>query len=497
MLSRLLILAVSSMVMLAVAVPDAEAQRRSNRNQDEQASNAENRTMSAAIGEPVLAAQTCLDEENYTCVINTLTPLLNGEINAFERFVILRMRGVAYYSLDRTEQAINDFLGAVNTGIATTDEEVQLRLNVGQLYIITERYSEGIRQMELAVRAGAELTPNLALMLAQAYAQAERYSEGLRYAEMQYNMASPRERRNYDMLLFYYQQLDRVPDQLRLISDMVERWPADRNIWTSLVALMARTNNESGAFEANKLMYLNGMLNEEREIVRLAQYYSYFEYPYRGAVILEREMNAGRVARSREHLEILANMWRQAREYERAIPVLEAVARQGDGEDYLRLAEALYQENRLAEAETAFETAINRGGLNRPGDAIALLGTVRYEQDNRQGALQAFRQCGQYSYSRRTCNGWVEFITNEINAARQRAELRVRVNTEECRNTVREAINLVTITGNESDFDEEGNAIIDVPERCQNFFNERGEQIGGYGFTAAAADSEADGADAG
>ena len=495
MLSRLLILAISTVITTAIVVPDADAQRR-NRDQDEQGSNAENRTMSAAVGEPVLAAQDCLDNENYTCVINTLTPLLNTEINSFERFVILRMRGVAYYSQDRTSQAINDFLGAINTGIATTDEEVQLRLNVGQLYIITERYSEGINQMEQAVRAGADLTPNLALMLAQAYAQADRYSEGLRYAEMQYNDTNPRERRNYDMLLFYYQQLERIPEQLRLISDMVERWPADRNIWTSLVALMARTNNESGAFEANKLMYLNGMLAEEREIVRLSQYYSYFEYPYRGAVILEREMNAGRVARSRENLEILANMWRQAREYERAIPVLEAVAERGSGEDFLRLAEALYNENRLAEAETAFETAINRGGLNRPGDAVALLGTVRYEQDNRQGALQAFRQCGQYSYSRRTCNGWVEFITNEINAAREREELRERVNTEECRNTVRAAIELATVTGDVSNIGEDGRIRITVPERCSTFFDEYGDQIGGYGYTASA-EEEADGSDAG
>ena len=34
------------------------------------------------------------------------------------------------------------------------------------------------------------------------------------------------------------------------------------------------------------------------------------------------EMNAGRVSRSNENLETLANMWRQAREFERAIPVL-------------------------------------------------------------------------------------------------------------------------------------------------------------------------------
>ena len=272
MLSRLLILALTSVITFAVAVPDADAQRR--RNQDEQQGSEEDRTMSAAIGEPILAAQECLEAENYTCVINTLTPLLGRDVNSYERFVILRMRAVAYYNQERTDLAINDFLGAVNTGAATTDEEVAIRLNVGQLYIITERYSEGISQMEQAIRAGADLTANLALMLAQAYAQAERFSDGLRYAEMQYNQSSPRERRNYDMLLFYYQQLERVPDQLRLITDMVERWPGDRNIWTSLVALMAQTNNESGAFEANKLMYLNGMLREERELVRLAQYYS-------------------------------------------------------------------------------------------------------------------------------------------------------------------------------------------------------------------------------
>ncbi|MEE2527022.1 hypothetical protein V0U79_11645 [Hyphobacterium sp. HN65] len=479
------------MVALAVAVPDADAQRR-NRNDDEQASNAENRTMSAAIGEPILAAQACLDEENYTCVLNTLTPLLGREINSYERFIILRMRGVAYYSQDNIPAAIRDFEGAINTGAGLLDENTALRTNVGQLYIITERYTEGINSLEQALREGADLTAGLSMLLAQAYAQADRYSGGLRYAESQYNMASPRERRNYDMLLLYYQQLERVPDQLRLISDMVERWPGDRNIWTSLVALMARTNNESGAFEANKLMYLNGMLTDERELVRLAQYYSYFEYPYRGAVILEREMNAGRVSRTNENLEILANMWRQAREYERAIPVLQAVAAQGDGEDYLRLAEALYNENRLAEAENAFETSINRGGLSRPGDAIALLGNVRYELDNRQGALAAFRQCTGYSYSRRTCTGWISFITNEINAETQRAELRVRVDTEECRNTVREAINLVTITGSEDDFDEEGRAIINVPERCQNYFDQYGDQIGGYGFEQAAAETEED-----
>ncbi|WP_109260853.1 tetratricopeptide repeat protein [Hyphobacterium indicum] len=488
MINRISFLIVAAAFAFVAVAPSADAQRRS-RN-DEQQGSAEDRTMSAQMGEPILAAQECIDADNMTCVINTLTPLLGRGPNPYEQFVIYRMRGVAYYNQDRTDLAIRDFEAALATGAATPDESTSLRTNIGQLYIVTERYTEGINQLERAISEGANLTPSLAMLLSQAYAQAERFREGLRYAQHQFDNASPRERRNFDMLLLYFQQLERTEDQLRLITQMVERWPGERNIWTSLVALMAQTNNESGAFEANKLMYLNGMLSDERELVRLAQYYSYFEYPYRGAVILEREMNAGRVTRSRENLEILANMWRQAREYERAIPVLEAVAERGDGEDYLRLGEAYYQENRLAEAESAFESALARGGISRPGDTQALLGTVRYEQGNRQSALQAFRGCTQYSYSRRTCSGWVTFIQNEINAESERARLRIRVEVEECRITINSELVNVTIVGDARNFDDEGRAMVEVPERCQPYFNTYGDQIGGPGFEQAAAETE-------
>lgn len=476
---------VLALLMAIVSVTDADAQRR-NRG-DEQQSSEENRTMSAQFGEPILEAQECLNNDNFNCVINTLTPLLSQSgINNFERFVVYRMRGVAYFNSDRQSQAISDFEAAINTGAALPDERQSLRINIAQLYIVNEQYSQGIAAFEQAIREGATLTPSLAMMLAQAYGQAERYSEGIRYAQIAFDQASPRERRHYDLLLFFLQQLNRIPQQRDLIQEMVERWPTERNYWTSLVSLMAQTEDESGAFEANKLMYLNGMLNDEREIIRIAQYYSYFEYPYRGAVILEREMNAGRVTRNRSNLEILANMWRQSREFERAIPVLRQLAESSNsGDDYLKLAEALYQENELPAAEAAFEQALQRGGFNRPGDAWALLGTVRYERNDRPGALEAFSRCSNMSESRTTCRGWTSFINSEIAAQEQSRILQIRVTVEECRNTIRAEIELITLTGDESSIDEDGNIVVDIPERCQPYFNRNGNQIAGPGFESA------------
>lgn len=441
------------------------------------------RTMGAAVGERIIDAQDCFDAEDFGCTQEISNSLLDGDRSDFERFVILRLRGLAHHGQDNSAAAIADFLAAADTGIATADEEIGLRLNAGQLLIISERYEAGIAEMERAVGLGAELSPTLALLMAQAYAQAGRYADGLHYAERQL-AEGPRERRNYQMLLFYYQQLADDGGQIRLISEMIERWPGEEEAWTSLVALMARSNNESGAFEANKLMYLNGMLSEEAEIVRLAQYYSYFDYPYRGAVILEREMNAGRVGRSVDNLDILANMWRQAREYDRAISVLEQIAPQGDGTDQLRLAEAYYQVFRLDDAASAFETALARGGLDRPGDAWALLGTVRYEQDDTEAAMDAFGRCEAYAHSRRVCRGWTDFIRNRMQADISNASLEIRIRTEECRNIVTDRLDGVVVTGSTDNIDADGRFTIEVPASCQPYFNAYGEQIGGHGFEA-------------
>jgi tetratricopeptide (TPR) repeat protein len=198
------------------------------------------RAMSAAIGERVQDADECLDARNSTCVIDTLTPLLSGEISAFERFVLLRMRGVAHYQSGQVAAAIQDFEAALETGVATAEEEARLRVNIGQLHLIEARPDEGIEQLEAAVEAGLPEDQVMALMLAQAYAQAERYSEGLRHAETQYQQADPRVRRNYDMLLHYYQQLDRVSDQIDMVRAMMARWPEDERLDAMLARLTAR-----------------------------------------------------------------------------------------------------------------------------------------------------------------------------------------------------------------------------------------------------------------
>tara|TARA_R110002072_G_scaffold109038_5_gene236032 strand:- start:1657 stop:2502 length:846 start_codon:yes stop_codon:yes gene_type:complete len=279
-----------------------------------------------------------------------------------------------------------------------------------------------------------------------------------------------------------------------IVEEMVQRWPAEKSNWRSYASLLAQVGREEDAFEANKIMYINGMFTESREIEALAQYYSFFEYPYRGAIILEREMNAGVVDRNQRNLNLLSNMWRQAREWERAIPVLRQVAQlSGDGNDYLKLAEALFQERQLSEAESAFEDALNRGGLDRPGTAWTLLGNVRLELDRRQSALAAFQEGTRYPYSRRTASGYITYINSVIRAESDRVRIRERVRRDECQFGVDDLLNTARLLGT---MDENGRIVITVPPRCTDLYNEFGESIAQLA-SAAPAEEAGEGDEAG
>lgn len=307
------VVAIAGLLAFAIAAP-SEAQRRRNNDDEEQV---EGRVLTAAVGEQVLAAQECQDADDNACVLRIMNELAARDgLSPYERFVVLQLRARAYFQDDRLDLAIRDFEAALNTGATTTDETISIRTALGQLYLVQEQTDQAIRQFELAIQAGAELTPSFAKTVAQAYLQAERLRDGVRYAEIFYNNTPDKTEQDFNLMFYFYQQLDRTSDQLRVIREYLSAYPGARQGWQNLVALYAQQDDATNAFEANKLMYLNGLFREENELIRLVQYYSYFENPYRGASILEREMNAGRVETNVRNLELLANMWRQAAEFE-------------------------------------------------------------------------------------------------------------------------------------------------------------------------------------
>jgi len=296
----------------------------------------------------------------------------------YERGTIYQMKGASHYALNQYGPAITVFEHAVSSGGLLPKEADRLRVNIAQLMIADEQYAKGAQALEDYLKAGGPEQPQYVELLVQAWLQAENYARAEPWAEQWFEDANPKERKHFDSLNLIYYKLNQAGPQAAIVEQMVKKWPEDRALWDAWISLLTHSGQEEEAFAVNVMLYERGALKQEEEILKLVQYYSYYGIPFQAANILEQEMNVGRVKQSSERFVQLADLFRQAREYERAIPILEkAVSLSQDGATYAKLGEALYNQGACERAETAFKQAVDRGF--NVGKAWMLIGTCRYE----------------------------------------------------------------------------------------------------------------------
>ena len=88
--------------------------------------------------------------------------------------------------------------------------------------------------------------------------------------------------------------------------------------------------------------------------------------------------------------------------YRQAVPYAE------NGETALNLARVLYNEDRFAEAISAARTALDKGGMRRPGDAWIIIGNSEfYGNDDRNAGIAAFEQAARFPETAEQANNWL------------------------------------------------------------------------------------------
>ena len=471
-LSLTAVLGGSLVMMLA---PSAEAQR-ARRSNDAQPAPAEGRQFGSAAGTIVNEALQFMNSNQYGPAVSKLNEALAiGDLNPYERSTIYQMMGSAYYEQNQYSQAITSFESAISSGGLLPNESTALRLNISQLLIANGRHTEGATMLENYINQGNQVKPAYVDMLVGAWVQAENYQRALPWAERWFNEASPRERKHFDLLNFLYNNLGMSGKQADIVLQMINRYPEDRTLWDTWASMLSNGGREQDAFEVNKMLYLGGAMNSEQDVMKIVQYYSFYEMPFQAAKILEREMNSGTVSRTPDRMIQLSDLLRQARDYKRAIPILEQAAQSAGTKDvYAQLGEALYNDAQCGKAETAFRQAIDKG-YNR-GKAWSLIATCIYESSQqeeridcdwddekkasaprkllRDKAYAAFGNVPSGTNSGRDAAKWRQFIKAEEKAVTDRCIFEVNVEKERCFNNIDNAYKATFLTGGEPDIDQ-------------------------------------------
>jgi len=305
----------------------------------------QNQSLDVRVARELMEAYELFGEEQFQESLTALNQIVADfpDMKPFDRATVLQIRGSVHVNLENLEAALDDFATALNLDALNQETQNQLRFNVAQLYFVTEQYEESVREFERWMATeGVEPTHASYFMLAAAYYNLDQPRESIAPIDRAIELAPEPEKRYYDLKNVVLSELEMTPERTRLMETMISIWPDQLSYWRQLASLYMDQGEDRKSFSTLEAAYLNGLIESEGDIVVLAQYYSSFNNPHRGAQMLEKEMDAGNVERSVENLELLSQLWSQAREHREAIPVLrEAAQKAEDGNLYFRLGQAL------------------------------------------------------------------------------------------------------------------------------------------------------------
>ncbi len=379
-------------------------------------------TLTPAVANDLLSAYELLEEEKSAEAITALNRLMErrgDRMSEFDRASVLQIRGSAHINEENLDAALADFEQALQQNALPAEQQNRLRFNMAQLYFVTEQYERSIEFFEEWMALDPEeIQATTYFMLSGAHYQIENYQESLEAITQAIEKSEEPERRYYELKNVLYSELGNIVDRTTLLKTMVGYWPDELSFWRQLSSLYLEQNEELKSFSALESAYIAGLIESESDILILGQFYSSFNNPYRGARLISREMDEGNVERSVANLELLSQLWSQAREHRRAIPILSEAAGLADsGNLYFRLGQAYLATEDNEQAATAFEAAIEKGGLeDNLAEAWMLLGNALFNQagpgdrSQRRAADRAFAEAERFASTRGQARDWRGYI---------------------------------------------------------------------------------------
>jgi len=412
-LTRVILLLICS-VFAAGSVYAAQDDERRDKQKTKQA-----QAVSKEFFDRIQKAQELIDADDQRGALKMLAALKNRKgITEYEKQQVLNYIGFVNYNLDDVDAAMAAYREMI--AIPSIEEQIkkQTIYTMAQLSTMQEKYNDALDLLDEYFVLETNPAPDSYILYAQNLYQESRYADMVKPIESAISTAQRREtdvKEDWYVLLnfAYFQQEDyaKVRDIQKIL---LVNWPKKR-YWFSLAGAYTELGEDDNLMGAYDAAHTQGLLEKESEFVTMAQLYMQHEVPYKAAVLLESEMESGRVSKEAKNYRVLSQAWTLAAEDEKSIPALQAAARLSEeGELNLRLGNAHLNLGQYGECVSAIRDGIRKGGIKSPDNAQISLGMCLYNQKEYNDSIKAFREAGKTQRSARISRQWINVIESDL-----------------------------------------------------------------------------------
>jgi tetratricopeptide (TPR) repeat protein len=375
--------------------------------------------VSKEVYDRIQKAQEMIDADDQQGALSLLNSLKTKKgITEYELQNILNYIGFVNYNLENIDEAMAAYEEMIRIPSIEPQIKKQTIYTMAQLSTMQENYDKALKLLEEYFSLETNPAPDNYILYAQNLYQVNRFADMIAPIEKAISEAQRRETDVkedwYVLLNFAYFQQENYAKVRDIQKILLVNWPKKR-YWFSLAGAYTELGEEDNLMGAYDAANTQGLLEKESEFTTMAQLYMQHEVPYKAAVLLEREMESGRVAKDAKNYRLLSQAWTLAAEDEKSVPALQAAARlSDDGELNLRLGNAHLNLGQYDECVAAIEEGLKKGGIKSPDNAQISMGMCLYNLKEYNKAIAAFREAGKTQRSGRIAAQWVSVIESDI-----------------------------------------------------------------------------------
>jgi tetratricopeptide (TPR) repeat protein len=365
-----------------------------------------------AIGEKagtrLQAAAGHIESSQWDQALEELDKASEGEPNPYEQAKILQMKAQVFFNTEKVEQGVQALEQAIALEAMPEEEQLQVMYVLGRGYGALERFKESADLFTKWLERTKEPTAENYYQVADAYARAGRFEEALPLAKKAVEGSDKPQEEWYRVLAWVHFELKQEAELAAVLEQTVKAFPK-KEWYLQLASAYQAQGEHQKALQTLTTAYGKGMLTEETDVVNYSVLHLKGGEPLKGAALLQKQIEARKVAKNARNMELLARLYIEGKDTERGTAALEVVGKQvSSGQVFFELARVHFQKEAWEPARDALARAVTTGGLKSPGDAQLMLGITHYKMTRKDAALASLEQAKKYPPTTKCAEQWIK-----------------------------------------------------------------------------------------
>ena len=352
-------------------------------------------------------------------VLERLENLRNQRLSLYEASLVEQTFGFCYLQLGDVQRAIEAFERTLDLDGLQNLAQQEMRYSLASLYAAEGLFENTIATMSIWYAYAVDpVTADQFMLAGSSYAQLSEFANALPYVEEAIRRTEePNESWHTLELSIHFELMDYASAAGHL-REMVLLWPGSARYWDTLASTYLELQDDGNALATLMVAYEYGLIEEEAKLLNLIRLNLFLNVPYEAGEILEAGLADGRIDESLENLELLLSAWTGAREFDRAIAVIDRLAPlTEDGAYYVQKAQLLNEQARWVDVIEAADQALALGGLDDAGNTLLLKGMAQAELGRYDAALATFEEAtGLSSTAAGSAAAWSEYVRDRRQA---------------------------------------------------------------------------------